>query len=71
MEACPLLAALLPLAGKDGVHCVTLSGAGPSVLLIVEDGMTQNKIGQVGGALVAEVLEVSIAGGASSVSVID
>ncbi len=71
MEACPLLAALLPLAGKDGVQSVTLSGAGPSVLLIVEDGVAVNTIRQVGGALVAEVLEVSIAGEASSISVID
>ena len=33
--ACPLLPLLLPLAGSDGIHSVTLSGAGPSVLLIV------------------------------------
>jgi homoserine kinase len=33
---CPLLARLLPLAGRDGVMGVALSGAGPSVLLIVD-----------------------------------
>lgn len=33
---CPQLPALLPLAGKDGVLGVALSGAGPAVLAIVE-----------------------------------
>ena len=33
-EVCPLLPALLPLVGNDGIYSVTLSGAGPSVLLI-------------------------------------
>ncbi len=33
-ELCPLLPALLPLAGKNGVLSVTLSGAGPAVLLL-------------------------------------
>jgi homoserine kinase len=36
-EACPLLPRLLPLAGRDGILGVALSGAGPSVLLIVQD----------------------------------
>lgn len=36
MEACPLLARLLPLSGTDGILGVALSGAGPSVLLITE-----------------------------------
>ena len=35
--ACPLLPRLLPLAGRDGVLGVALSGAGPSVLLVLED----------------------------------
>ena len=34
-ELCPLLPKLLPLAGRDGVLGVALSGAGPSVLLIL------------------------------------
>lgn len=34
MEACPLLARLLPLNGTPGVLGVALSGAGPSVLII-------------------------------------
>ncbi|MEZ2346752.1 homoserine kinase [Terriglobus sp. RCC_193] len=35
---CPLLPFLLPLAGSRGVLGVALSGAGPSVLLILESG---------------------------------
>ena len=34
---CPLLPPLLPLAGNPGVLGVALSGAGPAVLVIVED----------------------------------
>jgi homoserine kinase len=33
---CPLLPRLLPLAGKSGILGVALSGAGPSVLLIIK-----------------------------------
>jgi homoserine kinase len=39
MEACPLLAKLLPLTGSPGVLGIALSGAGPSVLTIAEPGM--------------------------------
>jgi homoserine kinase len=35
-DACPLLPALLPLAGTGGFYAVTLSGAGPSVLLVAD-----------------------------------
>ena len=35
-SACPLLPLLLPLAGQPGIYSVTLSGAGPSVLLICD-----------------------------------
>jgi homoserine kinase len=35
-EICPLLPALLPLAGHHGVMSITLSGAGPAVMLLVE-----------------------------------
>ena len=38
-EVCPLLRKLLPLSGKDNVLSVTLSGAGPSVLLLVQPGI--------------------------------
>ena len=71
MEACPLLAALLPLTGRNGVHSVTLSGAGPSVLLIVEEEVGQEMVRRAAGDLVSEVMELSIAGGAAfGVSVI-
>jgi homoserine kinase len=36
MQLCPLLPALLPLAGRHGVISVTLSGAGPAVLLLTQ-----------------------------------
>ena len=36
MELCPLLPALLPLAGKPGILSVTLSGAGPSILVLTD-----------------------------------
>ncbi|MGA8109277.1 MAG: homoserine kinase [Acidobacteriaceae bacterium] len=35
-KECPLLPALLPLAGREGVLGVALSGAGPGVLLLTE-----------------------------------
>ena len=35
-QLCPLLPALLPLAGNQGVISVTLSGAGPAVMLLVQ-----------------------------------
>lgn len=37
-EACPLLKKLLPLSGQGSILSVTLSGAGPSVLLLVQSG---------------------------------
>ena len=36
MELCPLLPVLLPLAGRHGVMSVTLSGAGPAILLLTD-----------------------------------
>jgi homoserine kinase len=39
-EICPLLPSLLPLAGSNGILGVALSGAGPSVLLLL-DGESQ------------------------------
>jgi homoserine kinase len=37
-EICPLLPALLPMAGTLGVMSITLSGAGPAVMLLTQDG---------------------------------
>jgi homoserine kinase len=44
---CPLLPALLPLSGHDGVLSVTLSGAGPSVLLLLECQARAPKVEQL------------------------
>lgn len=66
MEACPLLRALLPLSGKDGVAGVALSGAGPSVLVILGEGASEAavraRIEELAGADV-EMLALRIAGG--------
>ena len=68
--ACPLLPLLLPMAGVAGVHSVTLSGAGPSVLLIVDPSAdvagVVNRIREASGEPGLEVLETKISGGATS-----
>lgn len=43
-ELCPLLPALLPLAGSHGVMSVTLSGAGPAVLLLTDEDKVQPEV---------------------------
>jgi len=63
--ACPLLPLLLPVAGGDGVLGVALSGAGPSVLLIVEPGRVETARDVVGrilreNGINAEALETKI-----------
>jgi homoserine kinase len=67
-RACPLLPALAGLAGWGGVCSVTLSGAGPSVLLVLESGADEAAaraaVKEAGGDLVAEVVFAKIAGGA-------
>jgi homoserine kinase len=42
-EICPLLPALLPLANRHGVMSITLSGAGPAVMLLIEDGKQEGQ----------------------------
>jgi homoserine kinase len=37
-EICPLLPAMLPLAAHHGVISITLSGAGPAVMLLTQEG---------------------------------
>ena len=65
--ACPLLPRLLPLVGRDGVLGVALSGAGPSVLLVLEDESVfqraNNAIAQqlaLAGPMYASVLSTNI-----------
>jgi len=57
---CPMLTPLLPLAGKHGILGVALSGAGPSVLMIVgsEDSLPEATAAireALGGTLEAEL----------------
>ncbi len=61
---CPLFSALQPLADDSDVFSITLSGAGPSVLLIVGEAFSKEQVVRAGGADLAEVLELKIAGGA-------
>jgi homoserine kinase len=67
-EACPLLKSLLPLAGEKEIAGVALSGAGPSVLVFLNEGATlleaETRLRAAAGEEV-ELLAVSIAGGAS------
>jgi homoserine kinase len=63
--ACPLLPLLLPMAGKHGVLGVALSGAGPSVLLILEPGREETAKDNVGrivreNGINAEVIQTKI-----------
>jgi homoserine kinase len=63
-DLCPLLPLLLPLAGDNGILGVALSGAGPSVLLILsgEEAETGTKVTvreALGGQIEAEILTVA------------
>ena len=64
-SVCPLLPLLLPLAGSGGVFSVTLSGAGPSVLLITDEGKPleriRDAIARAISPLTAEILETRVA----------
>lgn len=67
MEACPLLPLLFPLAQTSGVFGVALSGAGPSVLLIIESSAASAlvpMIRQAAGDEGLEILQTTIAAGA-------
>ena len=57
MQLCPLLPALLPLAGSHGVMSVTLSGAGPAVLLLTLDPQAE---GTQEEALKEKILELAL-----------
>jgi homoserine kinase len=68
MEACPLLARLLPLAGTPGILGVALSGAGPSVLLIVEGALspTLSAIREAAQDPDIEILQTTVSDGVGS-----
>jgi homoserine kinase len=67
---CPLLPLLLPLAGRDGILGVALSGAGPAVLLLiasdacVEEARTHVRE-RLGSSTPAEIVVCSLESGAA------
>jgi homoserine kinase len=58
-EICPLLPALLPLAGSHGVISITLSGAGPAVMLLIEDGKQEGNQAAHGVKLSEAILQLA------------
>jgi homoserine kinase len=67
MNACPLLEKLLPLAGESWVAGVALSGAGPSVLVFLDESATSTEKTKLMSSAGRDVewLPLSIAGPAS------
>jgi len=57
-EVCPLLPRLLPLAGRDGIAGVALSGAGPSVLLLAVSEMAAEQARNLASATLGGAGEV-------------
>jgi homoserine kinase len=57
---CPLLPALLPLAGTYGVMSVTLSGAGPAVLLLIRKSAEDSALPQAITQMVRSVCKVEV-----------
>jgi homoserine kinase len=53
-QLCPLLPALSTLSGSKGVNGVALSGAGPSVLMFLVEGIDRNELENRVGAYLAE-----------------
>jgi len=67
LEACPLLKALLPLSGTDGIAGAALSGAGPSVLMVLAEDADEDEVKARVKAAAGEDVELAslrIAGGA-------
>ena len=64
LPVCPLLDCLLPLSGTPGVWSVTLSGAGPSVLIIASQTLDPGVLRDAAGSELHELIELSVAAGA-------
>jgi homoserine kinase len=69
-EACPLLKALLPLSGTEGIAGSALSGAGPSVLVVLaadaDEEQVKARVRTAAGDAI-ELISLGIAGGVSRV----
>jgi homoserine kinase len=69
-EICPLLPLLTPLAGQKGILGVALSGAGPAILLLIENGAETEGRGLVEAATAGvaglEVLACSLEAGGTA-----
>jgi len=57
---CPLLPRLLPLAGKSGILGAALSGAGPSVLLIVESARSMERAMKAINLEIKDLLDIEL-----------
>jgi homoserine kinase len=53
-QLCPLLPALSALSGAEGINGVALSGAGPSVLMFLEEDVDREELGARVSAHLAE-----------------
>ena len=59
-EICPLLPLLLPLAGSHGILGAALSGAGPSILLILSGAAAESDAKEAIGKMLGESAKVEI-----------
>lgn len=71
IQACPLLARLLPLTGTPGFLGVALSGAGPSVLMITDKPLSKllPTVREAAEDPDVEIMETAIGGGAEFTAV--
>jgi homoserine kinase len=68
---CPLLPCLLPLAGTSGILGVALSGAGPSVLLLLDDESPIEKVRALVTSCLSEPAELIDCGIETSPAVVE
>ncbi len=68
---CPLLPSLLPLAGTTGILGVALSGAGPSVLLILDGDAPINEVRALVTTCLSEPAELIDCGIETSPAVVE